>query len=58
MEHLGQQDQLWVQVEDMAGSTTGTQTLALQFGGSPGANTTQEFSGETTALNLKTITDS
>ena len=44
--------------EDMAGSTIGTSVLALQFGGSPGANTTQEFTGETTALNLKTITDS
>ena len=29
----------------MAGSTTGTRAAALQFGGSPGQTTTQEFTG-------------
>ena len=38
--------------EDMAGSTTGTQTLALQFGGSPGANTTQEFTAAVTTRSV------
>ena len=37
---------------------TGTAASALSFGGSPDTDGTQEFTGESTAINLKTITDS
>jgi hypothetical protein len=40
---------------------SGTGTLGLAMGGSasgPDINTVEEFTGETTSLNLKTITDS
>ena len=39
----------------------GTSSLGLAFGGNLGpgtSNATEEFTGETTSLNLKTITDS
>ena len=38
----------------------GTQTAGLAFGGDTGSvsNATEEFNEETTAINLKTITDS
>ena len=42
------------------GGGAGTSTAGLIFGGnpSPKSNATEEFTGETTSLNLKTITDS
>jgi hypothetical protein len=43
-----------------AGSSTGgaTGTAFAAGGGTPNSNATEEFTGETTALNLKTLTDS
>ena len=39
---------------------SGTSVLGLSIGGQAGpvSNATEEFTGETTSLNLKTITDS
>jgi len=37
---------------------TGTVASGLSFGGAPDKDGTQEFTGESTAINLKTITDS
>jgi hypothetical protein len=43
----------------VAGSPAATASAALVSGGGPGVkNNTEEFTGETTSLNLKTITDS
>ena len=39
-------------------SGAGTATAGLGFGGNPPNNSTEEFTGETTALNVKTLTQS
>ena len=40
-------------------ATAATASAALIYGGEPGVkNNTEEFTGETTAINLKTLTDS
>ena len=36
----------------------GTTSLGLAFSGNPDTDSTEEFTGGTTTLNLKTITDS
>ncbi len=63
MEQLGQQDLVW-ELQDHAGGAgiSNGSAFSLQDHGPPnnpnGANTTEEFTGETTALNVKTLTQS
>ena len=62
MEHLGQQDHQW-QLQDLnyGGSSGTSNTAGLAMGGTPGPSgvtTTEEFTGETTAVNVVDITTS
>ena len=57
LEQLDHHPSLATGRQGIAGS--GTSTAGLAFGKNPPGNgLTEEFTGETTALNLKTITDS